>query len=228
MVFAAVASFASTAWAQGVIYSIQNGPWSSPSTWWGGTVPNCSYVVVKHAVTIDQNIGTNCGGSKWIRIEPGGVLTVNNSSPRTISFGSSGTNPIGSGNAYNPGADAKMFGFFVSGGVLDLEGAPGHWVTLTSANDWSPIYIHHQGSDRRLHHDGQQGLQRRNEIEWRRPEIPLRQCPAPGNEHAILRWDHVGYGVGHVPSPTHSIFNTASSPTFTKSSTTGIPRCRWL
>jgi hypothetical protein len=79
-------------------------------------------------------------------VEDTGTLTIDNSRPRTISFGSTGTDPIGSGTPGNPGADASMFGLVVSG-TLDIEGTPSNWVTLTSANDSSPIYIHHQAND---------------------------------------------------------------------------------
>jgi hypothetical protein len=132
--------------AQTVIYSVQDGRWSDPNTWWGNQVPNCDFVVVKTSVVLDQNVGTNCGGSKWIRVEDTGSLTADNSQPRTIAFASTGTDPIGSGTPYNPGSDATMFGLMVSG-VLDLEGTSGQWITLTSYNDSSPIYIHHQAED---------------------------------------------------------------------------------
>jgi hypothetical protein len=132
--------------AQTVIYSVQDGHWSDPATWWGHQVPNCDFVVVKTSVVLDQNVGTNCGGSKWVRVEDTGTLTADNSQPRTIAFASTGTDPIGSGSPSNPGSDATMFGIMVSG-VLDLEGTSGNWITLTSYNDTSPIYIHHQAND---------------------------------------------------------------------------------
>ena len=138
--------FAPGSWAQTLIYSIHNGRWSDPNTWWGNQVPNCDFVVVKTSVVLDQNIGTGCGGSKWIRVEDTGTLTLDNSQPRSILFASTGTDPIGSGTALNPGADATMFGFMVSG-VLDLEGRSSNWLTLSSYNDSSPIYIHHQAND---------------------------------------------------------------------------------
>lgn len=138
--------FSATLFSQTLIYSVQNGRWSDPNTWWGNQVPNCNFVVVKHSVVLDQNVGTTCGGTGWIRVENTGTLTVDSSQPRTISFGSTGTDPIGSGSASNPGADASMFGLIVSGS-LDIEGTPTNWVTLTSDNDSSPIYIHHQAND---------------------------------------------------------------------------------
>jgi hypothetical protein len=138
--------FAAVTWAQTLIYSVQNGRWSDPNTWWGNQVPTCDFVVVKNSVVLDQDIGTGCGGSKWIRVENTGSLTADNSQPRIILFASTGNDPVGSGNAFNPGADATMFGFMVSG-VLDLEGHSDNWLTLSSYNDSSPIYIHHQAND---------------------------------------------------------------------------------
>ena len=138
--------FSSALFSQTLIYSVQDGKWSDPHTWWGNSVPNCDFVVVKHSVVLDRNVGTGCGGTGWIRVEDTGTLTIDNSQPRTISFASSGSDPIGSGSAGNPGADANMFGFIVSG-TLDIEGTPSNWVTLTSNNDSSPIYIHHQAED---------------------------------------------------------------------------------
>jgi hypothetical protein len=135
-----------TVFAQTLVYSVQAGRWSDPATWWGSHVPSCDFVIIKHSVTLDQDVGTSCGGSGWIRVENTGSLTVDNSQPRTVLFASRGTNPVGSGTASNPGVDASMFGFFVSG-VLDLEGTPNNWVTLSSYNDASPIYIHHQAQD---------------------------------------------------------------------------------
>jgi hypothetical protein len=103
---------------------------------------NC--VVIKHHVTIDQNIGTTSNGIGWIRIETGGNLDVDTNS-HTIYFGSTGTNASGSGSQTNPGADATMFGFFVAAGTLNLTGgsaaAP---VTITTGNNSSPFYIQHE------------------------------------------------------------------------------------
>jgi hypothetical protein len=137
---------ASTAFSQTLIYSIKDGRWSDPATWWGNQVPNCDYVVVKHSVLLDQNLGAACGGSKWVRVEDTGTLTIDNSQPRTLAFASTGADPIGSGSSSNPGADASMFGFVVSG-VLDLEGTPQNWITITSFDDSSPVYLHHQAQD---------------------------------------------------------------------------------
>jgi hypothetical protein len=146
LLLATIAGFASAVSAQTVVYSVNAGRWSDPNTWSANRAPNCDFVVVKTAVVLDQDVGIGCGGSKWIRVENNGSLTLDNSQPRTIKFASTGTDPIGSGSMYNPGGDATMFGFFVSG-LLDLEGTPANWVTVTSYNDASPIYIHHERKD---------------------------------------------------------------------------------
>lgn len=65
--------------------------------------------------------------------------------PTTIIFGSTGTNPIGSGSNTNPGSDATMHGFFNSRGNLNLTG---NWlVTITSGDGTSPVYFHHEFTD---------------------------------------------------------------------------------
>src|SRR5271165_7017448 len=132
-----------------LILSAQNGNFGSPSTWVGGTVPtdgNC--VVIRHQVTLNQNIGSEGGtGVGWIRIENNGQLSSDCLAPHAIYFGSTGTNPIGSGASDNPGADASMFGFFASYGTLNLSCAQPNNVTITSANESSPWYIHHSSGD---------------------------------------------------------------------------------
>lgn len=132
-----------------LILSAQNGDSSNPSTWVGGVVPtdgNC--VVIRHHVTLSGNMGTDGGtGMGWIRIENDGILDSDCASPHSIYFGSTGTNPIGSGSGSNPGADASMFGLFVSFGTVNLSCAAPNNVTITSANGESPWYIHHVYAD---------------------------------------------------------------------------------
>jgi hypothetical protein len=134
--------------AQTLILSTANGNWSSTATWAGGVVPgDGDFVVVKHNVTINQNIGTvGGGGVNTIRQELGTLNSDGNA--HTITFNSTGTNPIGSGIEANPGADATMMGFFVSKGTsFDLEGTAGNALTIQSANGTSPVYIHHLYGD---------------------------------------------------------------------------------
>src|SRR5262249_34157892 len=132
-----------------LIVSAQSGPVSHPATWVGGTVPtdgNC--VVIRHELTLDQDWGTEGGiGLGWVRIENGGMLHSDCATPHTIYFGSTGSDPIGSGGAYNPGADASMFGLFVSSGKLSLTCAQPNNVTITSADERDPWYIHHDYGD---------------------------------------------------------------------------------
>jgi len=132
-----------------LILSAQNGPAGSPSTWAGGTVPsdgNC--VVIRHHVTLNRNLGTEGGtGMGWIRIENGGTLDSDCASPHAIHFGSTGTDPVGSGSSANPGANASMFGMFVSYGTVNLSCSAPNNVTVTSANEESPWYIHHVYGD---------------------------------------------------------------------------------
>jgi hypothetical protein len=132
-----------------LILSAQNGSSGNPSTWVGGSVPsdgNC--VVIRHHVTLSNNMGTEGGtGMGWIRIENGGILDSDCASPHAVYFGSTGTNPTGAGTSNNPGANASMFGFFVSFGTLNLSCAAPSNITLTSANEESPWYIHHTYGD---------------------------------------------------------------------------------
>jgi len=121
----------------------------NPSTWVGGTVPsdgNC--VVIRHHVTLNRDWGTEGGaGLGWVRIENNGTFDSDCAAPHGIYFGSTGTNPIGSGTNVNPGADANMFGFFVSYGTLNLSCAQPNNLTVTSSNESRPWYIHHIGGD---------------------------------------------------------------------------------
>jgi hypothetical protein len=132
-----------------LIRSAQSGLLASPSTWVGGSVPtdgNC--VVIRHHVTLNSDLGSEGGtGLGWIRIENGATLDADCAAPHTIYFGSTGTNPIGSGSNLNPGADASMFGFFVSYGSLNLACAQPNNISVTSANENHPWYIHHQSGD---------------------------------------------------------------------------------
>jgi hypothetical protein len=130
------------------ITSAQAGNWSATSTWTGGAVPgNGDFVTVKHNVVIDQNVGSVAGGGiKTIRVE-GNTLSLSTSSPRTIIFGSTGLDPVGSGTTTNPGLDATMHGFFIAKGTLDLRAAAANPLTITTADDSSPFYIHHGWGD---------------------------------------------------------------------------------
>ncbi len=131
-----------------LILSAQNGVLSNPSTWVGGTVPtdgNC--VVVRHHVRVDRDWGSDDAGMGWIRIENGGTLDSDCASPHTIYFGSTGTDPIGSGSYLNPGANASMFGFFVSYGTVNLSCAAPNNFRVTSTDESHPWYLHHKGGD---------------------------------------------------------------------------------
>lgn len=130
--------------ASGATMSAQaTGNWSNITTWSGGVVPgNGDSVIIPSGVTvtIDQNIGTAGSGIKNIRIQ-GGTLNVN-ALPHTLTFASSGTDPIGNGTEGFPGATATMFGISVSNrGTLDLEASAGAPLVITTQNDSSPTYI---------------------------------------------------------------------------------------
>jgi hypothetical protein len=151
LLVATLPSFAATfpCTASSLVLSAQNGPVASPSTWVGGSVPtdgNC--VVIRHHVTLNTDLGTEGGaGLGWIRIENAGMFDSDCASPHTIYFGSTGTNPIGSGSSFNPGADATMFGFFVSYGSISLACVQPNNISVTSADESHPWYIHHQSGD---------------------------------------------------------------------------------
>ena len=132
-----------------LILSAQDGNVSDPNTWMGHTVPaDGDCVVIRHHVTLDQDWGTNDGtGMGWIRIENAGTLDSDCAAPHSIYFGSSGNDPVGSGTNENPGADANMFRFFVSYGTLNLSCSQPNNLAITSADDSSPWYIHHQLGD---------------------------------------------------------------------------------
>lgn len=124
------------------ISSAQDGPWSSTSTWTGGVVPgDGDFVSISNNVTIDQNIGTAGNGIKRITLASGGTLSINTSSPRTILFASSGTDPEGSGSRSAPGTDATMFGIFGTNGTLNLQASTSSPLTLNSGDGTHPIYI---------------------------------------------------------------------------------------
>jgi hypothetical protein len=132
-----------------LILSAQNGTVSNPNTWVGGIVPtdgNC--VVIRHHVTLDETWGTDRGeGLGWVRIENNGILDSDCVAGHLVYFGSTGTDPIGSGNSENPGADADMFGFFVSYGTLNFSCQHNDAVSITTANHVNPWYIHHKLGD---------------------------------------------------------------------------------
>jgi hypothetical protein len=132
-----------------LILSSQNGDSANPSTWAGGSVPsdgNC--VVIRHHVTLNANLGTSGGaGMGWVRIENGGILDSDCAAPHSIYFGSTGLDPIGSGSWQNPGADASMFGLFVSFGTLNLSCSQPNNVSINSADQDHPWYIHHVSGD---------------------------------------------------------------------------------
>ncbi len=91
-------------------------------------------------VVIDQNIGTAGAGIQNIRIR-GGTLQVD-AAAHTLTFGSTGTDPIGNGSEAWPGATATMFGIDVSNrGTLDLEASAAAPLVITTQNDSSPTYI---------------------------------------------------------------------------------------
>src|SRR5262249_28852825 len=132
-----------------LILSAQNGAAGNPSTWVGGAVPldgNC--VIIRHHVTLNADWGSEGGtGLGWVRIENGGTLDADCAAPHAVYFGSTGTDPVGAGSSTNPGANASMFGFFVSYGTLNLSCAQPNNVSISSADENPPWYIHHQYGD---------------------------------------------------------------------------------
>lgn len=131
--------------------SAKSGNWSALDTWTDGSaVPGDGDVVTigAHTVTIDQDIGTSGNGIKNIILNnTSAVLTVDTSAARTILFGSTGSNPIGSGTAANPGADASMYGLYVARGTLNLVGTSTNRITINSGGGVNPWYIRHGGAD---------------------------------------------------------------------------------
>ena len=127
-------------WAQQTVpHTIHDGNVSTPSNWWGGTVPYCQFAVVTNHMTLDVDPGANCGGMKTWRIE-GGSLNLAQNGPMTLTFAAGGTDPVGSGTWNNPGFDATLNGFLVAGGILSLSSP----YPLTVMGD---LYIQHDAND---------------------------------------------------------------------------------
>lgn len=137
-----------SAWA-GTITAGATGTWSSTSTWTGGVVPGNGDVAVipsGKTVTVNQDIGTAGNGIKSIYVA--GTLSYDNAAVRTITFASSGTNPIGSGSTHQPDmASATMFGLLIPGGTVNFTATGSNKVILTSQDDTSPIYIKYDYGD---------------------------------------------------------------------------------
>lgn len=136
------------------ITSAQSGPWSSTSTWTGGVVPGDGHFVLiqsTHQVTLDQNIGTAGNGIKRIAINGSnntcGLYCSSPAAAYTVIFGSTGTDPIGTGTTAAPAEDATMHGFWVPRGTLSLVGTLANPITITTGDDTNPIYIRHNWTD---------------------------------------------------------------------------------
>lgn len=141
-------SFAARAQCTLINSTTTGGNWSATGTWTGGVVPganNC--VTVNGPVVINQNLGaTGAGnGMGWIRVQHAGASLVVGGVCLTqqcsVYFNSSGTNPLGSGTELNPGADATMYGFFLSLGTLNLTASATNPLTVTSSQVAFPIYL---------------------------------------------------------------------------------------
>lgn len=127
--------------------------WNSASAWAtcatsGGVPGDLDWAVWKSSgtLTVNVSVGTSGGGGiNWIRQELG---TITVSAGVTITFNSTGTNPVGSGSLTNPGSDATMQGFFLAKGTaFNISGTAASRVVLTAANGTSPVYINHNGAD---------------------------------------------------------------------------------
>src|SRR5262245_1468547 len=135
-----------------IITSAANGNWSATATWTGGVVPgDGDYATVTHQVVIDRDIGT-VGGGGIKRITINGVtaqITLNNSAARTIIFGSTGVNAIGSGTSGNPGTDASVdyYGFLVALGTLNLTATAANPCTITTTAAGRYFYLCHRYND---------------------------------------------------------------------------------
>lgn len=133
--------------------STQNGNWSAAATWTscGGGVPlDGDTVTIKHEVTINQHVGTVAGGGmKNISIVGAGAkLLVDGAGQRTITFGSTGADPVGSGTAGAPGADATMYGIMITSGALDFSAATAtNYVKITTADPTYKTYIKQRGTN---------------------------------------------------------------------------------
>jgi hypothetical protein len=144
----------------------QAGDWGTGSTWVGGTAPTQAtikgkFLKIAHAVTIDPTtvpaIGASGSGNGVARIDinaSGASLSLaNTNAALTITFNSSGSNPVGTTNGPTggaassnaPGSDATMLGFNIGQGTLNLVGSAANPVTITSQDDSSPIYIRGSG-----------------------------------------------------------------------------------
>lgn len=122
-----------------------SGNWSDATKWTPNGVPgDGDFASIGHAIVINQNIGTNGNGIKRITITAGS-LSFDAATNRIIYFGSTGTDPIGSGSAAAPANDATMFGFFNNyGGTITLVGSPSAILTITTGNNSSPWYLYNQ------------------------------------------------------------------------------------
>lgn len=125
------------------------GNWSNTATWTtcGGSVPgDGDTALIQHTVQINQDIGTVAGGGiKNIQIKAAGItVAVDGLAPRTIVFGSTGYNPIGSGTANAPGSDATMYGILLDRGTFDTRaGSTTNFLTIKTADGTHPWYLRH-------------------------------------------------------------------------------------
>lgn len=124
--------------------------WGQSTHWSPTGVPgDGDCVSIGHNTVVNQDVGTAGNGIRLIK-KTAGALTF--TPGVTLRFGSTGTDPIGSGSASNPDcATATMFGIFnASGtGTVNIVGNSGSRVTITTGNDSSPwyLYVQHAGAN---------------------------------------------------------------------------------
>jgi hypothetical protein len=121
---------------------------ASSAATWGGTplgTGDGMCLIVQGPVLLDQDLGTSVSGKGvYTIIQSGsGSLTVDSSASRHIYFASKGSDPVGTGTAVSPGADATMYGFLFFAGTLSLTGTQANPVIINSADGLHPWYVAH-------------------------------------------------------------------------------------
>lgn len=114
-----------------------SGGWSAAT--WSGCTPGTSdraVIPAGKSVTLNTDVSVfsvqNFGTLGW------------DGATHTLTINSTGSNPVGSGTATNPGLDATMGGIMADSGTLALQrGAGAGVLTITSPGHTNPIYIRH-------------------------------------------------------------------------------------